>query len=55
MATYLWKTKFQLSRLENVLKTDEGKAFLGPDPNVADFGAGLLDMLSNEHTGLEQG
>ena len=47
----------QFSRLENVLKSDEAKDLLDEalDPSAADFGAGLIEMLSNVQPGLESG
>ena len=48
-------TSFQFARLENVLKSDEAKGLLDEalDPSSADFGAGLIEMLSNAQPGLE--
>ena len=48
---------FQITRLENVLKSDEAKDMLGEalDPSASDFGAGLLDMLSAAPAVLDSG
>ena len=48
---------FQITRLENVLKSEEAKDLLGEalDPSGSDFGTGLIDMLSTAPSVLDSG